>query len=159
VHFGDSWPGRELFLPLAPLLSLLLPMAEAVSLVGDPDLKSRYGQWCSYMATSHAHTDESCRVSSVLNKDVKQFGKQFLFDGSEETCWNSEQVMCSSCFKAHSIIIMHQFVIHTAWLCCPMCAHAVLGCREVHSGLFSNSPLMLKCVSCASCFKADLQAK
>ncbi|NXA65066.1 NR2CA protein, partial [Mohoua ochrocephala] len=31
------------------------------------------------------------RVSSVLNRDVKQFGKQHLFDGSEETCWNSDQ--------------------------------------------------------------------
>ncbi|NXF27801.1 NR2CA protein, partial [Rhodinocichla rosea] len=31
------------------------------------------------------------RVSSVLNRDVKHFGKQHLFDGSEETCWNSDQ--------------------------------------------------------------------
>ncbi|KAK7009633.1 nuclear receptor 2C2-associated protein [Biomphalaria glabrata] len=31
------------------------------------------------------------RVSSVLNKDVKQFGKQHLLDGDEETCWNSDQ--------------------------------------------------------------------
>ncbi|NXH48288.1 NR2CA protein, partial [Dicaeum eximium] len=31
------------------------------------------------------------RVSSVLNRDVKQFGKQHLFDGSEDTCWNSDQ--------------------------------------------------------------------
>ncbi|KAK3798627.1 hypothetical protein RRG08_019114 [Elysia crispata] len=31
------------------------------------------------------------RVSSVLNKDVKQFGKKHLFDGDEETCWNSDQ--------------------------------------------------------------------
>ncbi|NXB00943.1 NR2CA protein, partial [Cnemophilus loriae] len=36
-----------------------------------------------------AHT--ATRVSSVLNRDVKQFGKQHLFDGSEETCWNSDQ--------------------------------------------------------------------
>ncbi|NWI69771.1 NR2CA protein, partial [Todus mexicanus] len=33
----------------------------------------------------------SPRVSSVLNRDVKQFGKQHLFDGSEESCWNSDQ--------------------------------------------------------------------
>ncbi|CAG0881603.1 unnamed protein product, partial [Cyprideis torosa] len=32
----------------------------------------------------------SIRVSSVLNKDAKQFGKQNLIDASEETCWNSE---------------------------------------------------------------------
>ncbi|KAM9369286.1 nuclear receptor 2C2-associated protein [Phaethornis superciliosus] len=34
------------------------------------------------------------RVSSVLNRDVKQFGKQHMFDGSEETCWNSDQGTC-----------------------------------------------------------------
>lgn len=32
------------------------------------------------------------RVSSVLNRDTTSFGKQHLTDGSEETCWNSEQV-------------------------------------------------------------------
>ncbi|KAJ2726365.1 Nuclear receptor 2C2-associated protein [Coemansia sp. Benny D115] len=31
------------------------------------------------------------KVSSVLNKDTKSFGRQFLFDGNAETCWNSEQ--------------------------------------------------------------------
>lgn len=30
-------------------------------------------------------------VSSVLNRDVKQYGKKYLFDGDEETCWNSDQ--------------------------------------------------------------------
>ncbi|KAK3097992.1 hypothetical protein FSP39_015113 [Pinctada imbricata] len=30
-------------------------------------------------------------VSSVLNRDVKQFGKKHLFDGEEDTCWNSDQ--------------------------------------------------------------------
>lgn len=33
-----------------------------------------------------------CRVSSVLNRDVKHFGKKHMFDASEETCWNSDQV-------------------------------------------------------------------
>ncbi|KFO55162.1 Nuclear receptor 2C2-associated protein, partial [Corvus brachyrhynchos] len=28
---------------------------------------------------------------AALNRDVKQFGKQHLFDGSEETCWNSDE--------------------------------------------------------------------
>ena len=32
------------------------------------------------------------KVSSTLNRDTKQFGKKFLFDGREETCWNSDQV-------------------------------------------------------------------
>lgn len=31
------------------------------------------------------------RVSSVLNREVKQFGKKCMFDGNEETCWNSDQ--------------------------------------------------------------------
>ncbi|KAI9243907.1 hypothetical protein BDA99DRAFT_529701 [Phascolomyces articulosus] len=31
------------------------------------------------------------KVSSVLNRDTTSFGKQHLIDGSEETCWNSEQ--------------------------------------------------------------------
>ncbi|XP_039480804.1 nuclear receptor 2C2-associated protein [Drosophila santomea] len=33
----------------------------------------------------------SCRVSSVLNKDVKQHGKHFMFDTREETSWNSDE--------------------------------------------------------------------
>ncbi|NXM73927.1 NR2CA protein, partial [Serilophus lunatus] len=35
--------------------------------------------------------DTATRVSSVLNRDVKQFGKKHMFDASEETCWNSDQ--------------------------------------------------------------------
>lgn len=31
------------------------------------------------------------KVSSVLNRNVKEFGKKFLFDGRDDTCWNSEQ--------------------------------------------------------------------
>ncbi|KAL7746775.1 hypothetical protein RI367_007821 [Sorochytrium milnesiophthora] len=30
------------------------------------------------------------KVSSVLNKDTKSYGKQHLIDGSTETCWNSD---------------------------------------------------------------------
>lgn len=33
----------------------------------------------------------SAKVSSVLNKNVKEFGKKFLFDNREDTCWNSDQ--------------------------------------------------------------------
>ncbi|XP_031630453.1 nuclear receptor 2C2-associated protein [Contarinia nasturtii] len=32
-----------------------------------------------------------CSVSSVLNKDVKQYGKPFMFDGLEDTAWYSDQ--------------------------------------------------------------------
>ncbi|XP_071434259.1 nuclear receptor 2C2-associated protein isoform X3 [Pithys albifrons albifrons] len=35
--------------------------------------------------------DTTTRVSSVLNRDGKQFGKKHMFDMSEETCWNSDQ--------------------------------------------------------------------
>lgn len=39
-------------------------------------------------------SDTATRVSSVLNRDVKQFGKKHMFDASEETCWNSDQGTC-----------------------------------------------------------------
>jgi hypothetical protein len=35
---------------------------------------------------------DEVRVSSVLNRDVKQFGKKHLLDGNPETCWNSDAV-------------------------------------------------------------------
>lgn len=35
---------------------------------------------------------ERCSVSSVLNKDVKQHGKMFMFDGLDDTAWYSDQV-------------------------------------------------------------------
>ncbi|KAF0700128.1 Aste57867_9316 [Aphanomyces stellatus] len=38
-----------------------------------------------------AETKTTCRVSSVLNRDRKQYGAQHMFDGSEVTCWNSDQ--------------------------------------------------------------------
>ncbi|KAJ1882367.1 Nuclear receptor 2C2-associated protein [Kickxella alabastrina] len=31
------------------------------------------------------------KVSTVLNKDVKTYGRNNLFDDNTETCWNSEQ--------------------------------------------------------------------
>ncbi|KPU76108.1 uncharacterized protein Dana_GF26890 [Drosophila ananassae] len=36
-------------------------------------------------------TNFSSRVSSVLNKDVKQYGKQFMFDTNEDTSWSSDE--------------------------------------------------------------------
>ncbi|CAK8698634.1 unnamed protein product [Clavelina lepadiformis] len=35
--------------------------------------------------------DMKVRVSSVLNRDTKQYGKQMMFDQNEDTCWNSDQ--------------------------------------------------------------------
>ena len=37
---------------------------------------------------------ETCKisVSSVLDRNGKEYGKQFLLDGEEDTCWNSDQV-------------------------------------------------------------------
>ncbi|XP_053539213.1 nuclear receptor 2C2-associated protein [Ictalurus punctatus] len=46
------------------------------------------------MAVSVICSNTQSRVSSVLNRDVKQFGKKFMFDCSEETCWNSDQGEC-----------------------------------------------------------------
>uniref|UniRef100_A0A8C1VH41 Nuclear receptor 2C2-associated protein n=1 Tax=Cyprinus carpio TaxID=7962 RepID=A0A8C1VH41_CYPCA len=44
------------------------------------------------MAESLICNNTQSRVSSVLNRDVRQFGKKFMFDSNEETCWNSDQV-------------------------------------------------------------------
>nr|XP_057929294.1 nuclear receptor 2C2-associated protein [Doryrhamphus excisus] len=43
------------------------------------------------MADSLICRETQCRVSSVLNRDVKQYGKKYMFDNNEETCWNSDQ--------------------------------------------------------------------
>jgi hypothetical protein len=34
---------------------------------------------------------KASKVTSVLNNDVKNYGKQNLFDGNQETCWNSDR--------------------------------------------------------------------
>ncbi|KAJ1655760.1 Nuclear receptor 2C2-associated protein [Dispira simplex] len=34
---------------------------------------------------------ETLRVSSVSSRDTKNYGKQHLIDGNDETCWNSDQ--------------------------------------------------------------------
>ncbi|TEA31118.1 hypothetical protein DBR06_SOUSAS14010065, partial [Sousa chinensis] len=39
----------------------------------------------------HTPTLVASRVSSVLNRNTRQFGKKHLFDQDEETCWNSDQ--------------------------------------------------------------------
>ncbi|KAF9360747.1 Nuclear receptor 2C2-associated protein [Mortierella sp. AD094] len=40
--------------------------------------------------TSLLNADCRIKVSSVLNRETTLYGKQFLTDDSEETCWNSE---------------------------------------------------------------------
>ena len=52
------------------------------------------------------------RVSSVLNRDVKQFGKKFMFDRQEETCWNSDQVTNS--------IVAHIAHLYNTQPCVPV---------------------------------------
>ncbi|XP_054278829.1 nuclear receptor 2C2-associated protein-like [Macrosteles quadrilineatus] len=55
------------------------------------------------------------RVSSVLNKDAKMYGKKYLFDGNEETCWSSDQgspqwiaVMFKDEFLLNKLVIQFQ---------------------------------------------------
>ncbi|KAF9358150.1 Nuclear receptor 2C2-associated protein [Mortierella sp. NVP85] len=40
--------------------------------------------------TSLLNADCRIKVSSVLNRETALYGKQFLTDDSNETCWNSE---------------------------------------------------------------------
>lgn len=35
--------------------------------------------------------DLEVKVSTVLNRQVREYGKRFMFDGREDTCWNSDQ--------------------------------------------------------------------
>ena len=35
--------------------------------------------------------DFDVKVSTVLNRQVTEYGKLFMFDGREDTCWNSDQ--------------------------------------------------------------------
>lgn len=37
------------------------------------------------------------KVSSVLNRDTKSYGKQCLLDSSQETCWSSDQGTPQQC--------------------------------------------------------------
>jgi len=50
------------------------------------------------------------RVSSVLNRNTKAFGKQHLFDGSDETCWNSDNVSKVIKLDKRSPIFYSRFV-------------------------------------------------
>jgi len=43
------------------------------------------------------------RVSSVLNRDKKQFGKSHMLDGKEDTCWNSDEVCIACIHKIHVV--------------------------------------------------------
>jgi hypothetical protein len=42
----------------------------------------------------------TCRASSVLRKNAKEFGPARMFDGSDDTCWNSDQVRLAPTIRA-----------------------------------------------------------
>lgn len=62
----------------------------------------------------------------MLNRDVKQYGKKYMFDGNEETCWNSDQVkelhfvllfiICSCIIQRNSFEIVSHFPINVSSL-------------------------------------------
>ena len=37
-------------------------------------------------------TKTKLSVSSVLDRNAREYGKKFLVDGEDDTCWNSDQV-------------------------------------------------------------------
>ncbi|KNE64562.1 hypothetical protein AMAG_09921 [Allomyces macrogynus ATCC 38327] len=45
---------------------------------------------CSTMTSLLSDARVQIKVSSVLNRDTAQFGKQHLTDGDAQTCWNSD---------------------------------------------------------------------
>ena len=66
------------------------------------------------------------RVSSVLGREVKSYGKQYLFDGCNETCWNSDQVKAFSQLKTDLVFIASFLIVFVN--------------RELLSGLWSSLP-------------------
>ena len=63
----------------------------------------------------------------MLNRDVKQFGKHFLLDGQDETCWNSDQVSQTAlCCVYSSIQLLYIYTIFDCvcafvYVCIYMC--------------------------------------
>ncbi|XP_062612972.1 nuclear receptor 2C2-associated protein-like [Saccostrea cucullata] len=43
------------------------------------------------MTSILTNKDTSLKVSSVLNRDIKNYGPRHMVDGEEDTCWNSDQ--------------------------------------------------------------------
>lgn len=43
------------------------------------------------MSSLLANSKFQSRVSSILNKDIQQYGKSYMFDSNDETCWCSDQ--------------------------------------------------------------------
>ena len=82
----------------------------------------------------------TCRVSSTLNRDTKQFGKKYLFDGNNETCWNSDQV--NNCTLLQSSLFLY-------WKYC----------RVVLNGFLLNSNFPFLCRHFPSNFKAVFVVK
>lgn len=41
--------------------------------------------------SSLINKETKSRVSSVQNMNTKEYGKQLMFDGNDDTCWNSDQ--------------------------------------------------------------------
>ncbi|KAF4518828.1 hypothetical protein B566_EDAN008157 [Ephemera danica] len=63
-------------------------------LLDDPDSELSDKKWLNTLSEKDCYHDKIrsvLRVSSVLNRNAKEYGKQFLFDDKEDTCWNSEQ--------------------------------------------------------------------
>lgn len=54
-----------------------------------------------------------CRVSSILNKDNKQHGRRFMFDGQDDTAWSSDQVNFSQqCERDSPLLTMWTTIIY-----------------------------------------------
>jgi len=49
-------------------------------------------EMCSIMILNFNNNYILFRVSSVLNKNVQSYGKMYMFDNCNETCWNSDAV-------------------------------------------------------------------
>ena len=65
------------------------------------------------------------RVSSVLNRDNKQFGKSHMFDGKEDTCWNSDEVCIVLVYHINPIYIYYNIWIEQTQTNLTIISHLV----------------------------------
>jgi len=58
--------------------------------------------------TSELIPVSNSKVSNVFLANTKEYGKQFMFDGKDETCWSSEQgnknINIQVCFEKNTSI-------------------------------------------------------
>ena len=83
----------------------------------------------------------------MLNRDVKQYGKKYMFDGNEETCWNSDQVnyICSLYLQfanVYNVISPHRSIMNNNLFRTAALEYPFNGLDSLKSEIFQQKSLM-----------------